>query len=183
MKPMTDKKRLTTALTDLGSAFENCSGEASYYLDVETGEILLVVEETRRMLYALYEMYGGENDEPIDLEEALERRDLIPQAKNNLRTAHRIEAGFGARYLKIPESDSIEGYADMKAFIESIQEVQLRESLWQVIQGRGAAERFRDALLAHPAEQARWDEFKRRQVHQRVLAWLESERLELAGTP
>ena len=179
---MSERLRLVLSLADLSDAFERASGETSYYLDIETGELHIVAEETRRMLYALQEMYGAE-DGTLDIEAALARRDLGARLKDALRLAQRIEAGYGARYRKVPESDSMAGYADMKAFIESIQEVQLRESLWQVIQGRGAAERFRDALLAHPAEQARWDEFKRRQVHQRVLAWLESEGLELAGTP
>ena len=161
----------------LCNAFEQSSGALSFYLDVETGAIERVGEETRRMLYALQEMYSAD-DGSLDIEMALARREVGARLKDDLRAAQRIEQSFGARYRKVPESDSMDGYADMKAFAASAADSALREQLWRALQGAGAPARFEAALRGTPGEAERWQSFRAEQLRGRVQAWLAEEGIE-----
>ncbi len=163
----------------LCDAFEQSSGALSLYLDVETGAIERVGEETRRMLYALQEMYSAD-DGSLDIEMALSRREVGARLKDDLRAAHRIEQGFGGRYRKVPESDSMDGYADMKAFAASAADGALRERLWHVMQGAGARARFEAALADVPGEAGRWRAYRAERMQARVRAWLAAEGIEAA---
>ena len=167
-------KRLRIDLVELADAFEHGSWELSYYLDSESGEILMVGQETRHMLDHILETYGDETRQ-VDIDAALQHRDLVAWMKDDLKTAQRIDSGYGSRYLQVPESDSLEGYADMKAFIESLDdERKFADRLWSAIQGKGAFRRFKDTLAAQPAVEARWFAFKDEQVRRRSATGLES---------
>ena len=163
----------------LCDAFEQSSGAVSFYLDTQTGAIERIGEETRRILYGLQEMYGAD-DGTLDIEMALSRRDLGARVKDDLRAAHRIESGFGSRYRKVPESDSMDGYADMKAFAESA-DAALREQLWRAMQGTGGRARFESALRNTPAEFERWQAYRAGRMQARVNAWLAEEGIAAAG--
>jgi uncharacterized protein UPF0158 len=171
-------KRLKIDLAELGFAFESSSWAISHYLDTETGAVVMVTEDTRHMLDDLNEMYSGESDLLDNFEDIVGRKGLANEVKGDLKMAYEIEQGFGTRYIKVPETDSIEGYADMKAFIETVTDTHLKETLWSAIQGKGAFGRFKAVLLDHPAERDRWHAFKEAQVRMRVLDWLESEDIE-----
>ena len=166
-------KRLRIDLGELAFAFEHSSWEISYYLDTESGEVLMVGEESRRMLDHIYETYGGEQ-RTVDLDAVLARRELVQWVKDDLKVAHRIDSGFGSRYHQVPESDSLEGYADMKAFIETVADQPFADKLWSAIQGKGAFRRFKDTLATQPPEEQRWLAFKDEQVRLRTAEWLES---------
>jgi Uncharacterised protein family (UPF0158) len=171
-------KRLRIDLGELAYAFEHGSWEISYYLDTESGEVLLVGEESRRMLDHIYETYGDQ-ERHVDLDAVLGRRELVEWVKDDLKTAHRIDSGFGSRYLQVPESDSLEGYADMKGFIETVENHAFADKLWSAIQGKGAFRRFKDALAAQPGEEQRWLAFKAEQVRLRIAGWLVSNDIEV----
>ena len=175
-------KRLRIDLGELAFAFEHSSWEISYYLDTETGAVLMVGEESRRMLNHIYETHGDQ-ERRVDLDAVLARRELVQWVKDDLKIAHRIDSGFGSRYLQVPESDSLEGYADMKAFIETLDDRPFADKLWSAIQGKGAFRHFKDTLAAQPGEQQRWLAFKDEQVHLRIAGWLESIGIEAEGGP
>ena len=175
-------KRLRIDLGELAFAFEHGSWEISYFLDTESGEVLLVREESRRMLDHIYETYGGV-ERRVDLAAVLQRRELVEWLKDELQTAHRIDSGFGSRYFQVPVSDSLEGYADMKAFIESVDDRQFADRLWSAIQGKGAARHFNATLAAQPAAEPRWLAFKDEQVRLRIAGWLESIGIEAEDAP
>ena len=54
------------------------------------------------------------------------------------------------RYLSIPEEGSHEGYRDIVAFVESLEDENLQEKLAIVLDGPGAFRRFKDVLLRYP---------------------------------
>jgi hypothetical protein len=84
----------------------------------------------------------------------------------------------GSRYIAVPDRDSHEGYRDMEAFIEAVEDDHLRELLEVAIRGRGAFGRFKDVLARYPEAPERWFEFKDDRLRQRMLAWLDSEGIE-----
>jgi hypothetical protein len=95
-----------------------------------------------------------------------------------LLEAAQVEAGYGARYIAVPQADSSEGYRDMEAFIIAVRDERLQDRLWRAISGRGAFRYFKDVLDDYPRERERWFEFEESRLRQRVLDWLESEGIE-----
>jgi len=149
-------KKLKVDMVELEAAFEDASWQMSCYLDLETGEVVMLTDEMR---------YYWE--EPPD-------RPLKEWEQEWVELAERVEDGYGSRYVSVPRGDSHEGYRDMQRFISTVQDDRLREQLWRAIEGRGAFRYFKDVLADHPQERERWFDFKNERVRWRVLGWLES---------
>ena len=135
-----EKKVLPVNLDELFEAIEDSSFEHEYFLDLDTGEILL-----------LSEYMDDEDTEPL--------RDRIDDDPE--------------RYEAIPKAESHEGYRDMQAFIETVDNEHLAELLEVAISGKGAFRRFKDVLLNYPEEREKWFQFKNDRVEERVLDWLD----------
>lgn len=172
-------RKLQVDLGTLAMAFEDASWGHSYYLDLETGQIVWVSQETYSLLESIYEeTYDPESEEQVDLAEVLREHDLVDWQKDELLEADRVEQFYGSRYIRVPEADSHEAYRDMERFISTVQDERLQNHLWQAIQGRGAFRRFKDVLAGAYREPKRWFAFQHDQLHERLLGWLESESIE-----
>ncbi len=140
---MEKKKKIKIDYDELEIAYDFGSYELEYYLDLETGETILisdageVKEET---------MEGIEND--LD------------------------------RFIRIPTSDSHEGYKDMADFLDTIENKQLQKLLTVALDGKGAFGRFKNVLYDYPEEQKRWYAFKADRTRERIIKWLESLEIE-----
>jgi hypothetical protein len=167
-------RQLKIDLSELEMAFESGSELISYYLDIETGEVISVRDEERGLLESIYESYYDEQSETIDWENAFEKEHVPDWQRELLQSADRVEAGFDSRFITIPSEGSHEGYRDMKAFIATVRSRRLQERLERAIGGRGAFRYFKDVLLDYPTERERWFQFKQERLHQRMLDWLEA---------
>jgi predicted nucleotidyltransferase len=171
--------KLKVDLGELAMAFEDASLEQNYYLDLETGQVVWVSQETYSLLESIYEVtYDPEAEDLVDLATVLQDHDLADWQEEELLEADRVERFYGSRYIRVPEADSHEAYRDMERFISTIQDERLQNRLWQAIQGRGAFRRFKDVLAGAYREQKRWYAFQHDQLHERLLGWLESEGIE-----
>lgn len=172
-------RKVKVNLDDLADALENASYEMTYVLDLETGEVTFTSEEDSRDLEEIYaELEGGEGVESPAFEKALARRDLPDWRKDTVREARRIAENFGTRYIGIDPQGSREGYSDMEAFIETVQDRQLQNRLERAIAGRGAFRMFKDVLLDYPRERERWFQFQAERQRERALEWLKEEGIE-----
>jgi len=156
-------RKLEINWMELEAAFQMGGGgivEMHHYLDLETGEVVMVTSETTHYL----------EEEPD--------RELPDWQQHALEVAKKVEEEYGARYISIPNEDSREGYRDMERFIGTVRNSYLRDKLWQAIQGRGAFRYFKNVLQEHPAERERWFAFKDRCLHDRICYWLESKGIE-----
>lgn len=153
-------KRLKVNLPELMAAFEDASWETSYYLDLETGQVIRLTSEEL-----------GYVDEPPDWPLSEWEQEVVKQAEA-------IWLDAGKQYLSIPDADSHRAYRDMEDFIATVEEEHLSELLRVAIQGRGAFRRFKDVLYGYPREQERWFNFSDAQMQRRVLDWLELEGVE-----
>ncbi len=167
-------QKLTLDLTELAAAFEEASGEVSYYLSLETGQVIRVTDEIRRELEEIDQQTDDEGEPGTSLTDLIQQRDRPEWEKQALAEAAQVEAGYGTRYIHVPKPDPREGHRDMEAFIDAVPSARLRAQLSNAIQGRGAFRRFRDGLAADPRERERWFAFKGERVRRRVLAWLAS---------
>jgi len=172
-------RKLKVDLDELAYAIEDASWETDYYLDLETGQVVMVRDEMRRELEAIYEeSYDPETEEAFDLTQVLEERALPEWYQQALLETDRVEQEYPSRYISLSHGDSHQGYRDMEDFIFTVRDERLQDRLWQAIRDRGAFRRFKDTLARYPREEKRWFEFKDELVRQRVLDWLASENIE-----
>lgn len=170
-------RKIRVDLSELMYAFEDVSWEMSRYLDLETGQVVMITDETRWELGRIYEGHDPE-EQPFDLAEILQQRDLPEWQRQTLLEADQVEAQYGSRYIGVPQADSHEGYRDLEDFIVTVEDERLQDQLWRAISGRGAFRYFKDVLANHFHERERWFAFKDARLRQRVLDWLESEGIE-----
>ena len=76
-------------------------------------------------------------------------------------------------YLRVEPASSREQYRWMEKFVGSVSEEPLRERLIISIDGKGAFRRFKDVLLAYPAERERWFSYRAELLHWHISQWLE----------
>jgi hypothetical protein len=167
-------RQLKIDLSELELAFDSGSEMISYYLDLETGEVISVSDGERGLLERIYESYYDEQTETVDWENAFTKEGVPDWQRERLHEADQVEAGFGDRFIAIPAEGSHEGYRDMEAFIATVRNRRLQERLERAISGRGAFRYFKDVLLDYPAERERWFQFKRERLQHRILDWLEA---------
>ena len=69
-----DKRSLEVNLEDLAAAFDSSFDEVWHYLDLETGEVVMVTGDARQQLEALLEATDAETIEAV--QEAIQNEDL-----------------------------------------------------------------------------------------------------------
>jgi hypothetical protein len=92
-------------------------------------------------------------------------------------------AGHPGRYLRVDPASSREQYRWMERFVGSVSELALRERLLVSIDGKGAFRRFKDVLLAFPAERERWFSYRSDLLHFHIQTWIEHMQIEVAAPP
>jgi Uncharacterised protein family (UPF0158) len=174
-------RRLKIDLADLAQAFDNAGWETTYFLDLDTGRVIMLTEDARGEYKRLSESVGhvDKAEWAAAFEAALQEADLPDWQVESIRDASQVDAGFPEHYLRVPEADSREGYRDMEAFIETVINQRLADRLGRAIQGRGAFRAFKDVLLDQAGERERWFAFRDARQRARVLEWLADEEIEL----
>ncbi len=84
-------------------------------------------------------------------------------------------------FLRIEPASSREQYRWMERFVGSVADESLRERLIMSIDGKGAFRRFKDVLLAYPAERERWFGYRAGLLHWHVHNWLTEHGIESAS--
>ena len=77
-------------------------------------------------------------------------------------------------FLRVEPASSREQYRWMEKFVGSVTDEALRERLIISIDGKGAFRRFKDVLLAYPAERERWFSYRAELLHWHIQQWLGS---------
>ena len=171
-------RQVPVDLSALEDAFDHGSWEVGHYLDLETGDVVPVTEEVRSELQEICSELEEGTDPERDVASEIGRGDFPPWQKEALLEAHRVDEGFGTRYLAIPSVEPSDAYHDIEDCISTVGERPLQERLWRAIGGHKPFRRFKDVLAAHPCEQDRWFQFKSARLRERVLEWLEDEGIE-----
>jgi hypothetical protein len=87
------------------------------------------------------------------------------------------------RYLRVDPASSREQYRWMERFVGAVADLALRERLLVAIDGKGAFRRFKDVLLAFPAERERWFGYRSELLHLHIQTWLDHLHVEPANPP
>src|SRR3954465_13627184 len=86
-------------------------------------------------------------------------------------------------FIKIDPASSREQYRWMEKFVGSVVDEPLRERLIISIDGKGAFRRFKDVLLAYPAERERWFSYRADLLHWHISQWLEQNDISTTNEP
>ncbi len=86
-------------------------------------------------------------------------------------------------FIRVEPASSREQYRWMERFVGSVADPALRERLVMSIDGKGAFRRFKDVLLAYPAERERWFAYRSELLHWHIHTWLEEHDLAGQHTP
>jgi hypothetical protein len=167
-------RKVKVDLDELAMALNTGFPELHQYLDLETGDIIAIMDEFSRELEEIYEeIYDEDGNRSVSLEEYLEQWDGPDWQKDTILDADRVEQGYGTRYIRVERDDPYGDYRDMEYFVGIVEDARLRERLGDAIRGRGAFRRFKDLLARHPEIEAEWFDFKDARLQQRVSDWLE----------
>jgi hypothetical protein len=115
----------------------------------------------------------------------LENGDLLSIADGEPDAVARRSKVSGSpdRYQRVDPASSREQYRWMERFVGSVSDPPLRERLLIAIDGKGAFRRFKDVLLAFPAERERWFAYRSELLHFHIQTWLDHMKLEVANPP
>jgi hypothetical protein len=102
-----------------------------------------------------------------------------PEAAINRQTVSENIRNF----LRVEPASSREQYRWMERFVGSVVDEPLRERLIISIDGKGAFRRFKDVLLAYPAERERWFSYRADLLHWHIQNWLESHEIQTTNEP
>lgn len=146
----------SAVLDDLIDALEEQSDSLFPFLDRETGEVLLI------------------SDESLSLSEAEpEEIDSLPDwQKEEAKLAVLIETTD--RYLALPTRFDIQEWNIMADFCHQLRRDDIRESLLGAIHGNHAFRRFKDQIATHNLRKE-WDGFRRQALAEIVRDWCEEE--------
>lgn len=86
-------------------------------------------------------------------------------------------------FLRVEPASSREQYRWMEKFVGSVTDEALRERLIISVDGKGAFRRFKDVLLAYPAERERWFSYRAELLHWHIQQWLGSHDIHPTNEP
>jgi hypothetical protein len=141
-------------LNDVVDAVEGAMDETSQYVDRETGEIVLLTSE---------EWEAAEEDEPLS-DYPNWQQDSILKAREVMKEP--------ARFCELPTQFDVHEYKIMEDFCFSLTDSAKGKELLQLIKGRGAFGRFKNAIYSLGV-QDEWTDFKRDELERLAIAWLE----------
>jgi hypothetical protein len=145
----------SAVLDDLIDALEAQSDSLFPFVDRETGEVVLM------------------SDESLALAEEPEEIDLLPDwQKEEFELAVLIETTD--RYLRLPTRFDVHEWNIMAEFCRQVRRDDIRERLLGVIHGNQAFRRFKDQIAAHNLWKE-WDGFRRQALADIVRDWCEEE--------
>jgi len=181
---MASRRNLAVDLDGLVIALDTDSDEVRYFLDLETGEVIMVSDETRDLAEEIVNEIPEDQEVTREaLEVAIEGRDEPDWLIEAAIQAALIEEGYGKRYLEVEPVETHDAYQDMETFIETVADPRLQRELERAISGRGAFRRFKDTLLDYPAERQRWFAFQNDVMRQRAIEWLHNNGIEPLPKP
>lgn len=176
---MEAKRQVPVDMGELEIALQTDAMEMQAYLDLETGQVVWVMDEFRRKWEAIWdELLEGED--PLEaLEAYLAEQDdiIITWQKDEIRQAARVEEGYMQRYLSI-DPEPYSDYNDMERFIWRVEDDGIAAELENAIRGRGAFRYFKDVLARYPEVREAWYAFKDSRIEMRVRDWLEHNAIE-----
>jgi hypothetical protein len=169
-------KKLNVNFDEIQKAMEDISRDSfDYYLDKETGEIIMLSEEVLNEAKArLYDDELDEIDEDIEYIEYDVVPDIPDWMLDEIDLAIEVLLDESGRYIRIPERNSDKAFQTMVMYVGKVNDMALKEKLSHALNGRGSFRKFKDILLNFPKERKRWHGFNAKVMKKEIAEWLNS---------
>ncbi len=167
-------RRLEVDFDEIQKAMEDVQRDLfDYYLDLETGEVLVISEE---ILLELKDRLsdGVSEEEQIEYVEFDEEPTIPDWMADEMEDVLEIVLDEEGRYVRIPERETRRAYQTMREFIATVRDADLRRALEAASDGKGAFKKFKDTLVGFPRERKRWHGFNAKEVRKEIREWLMS---------
>ncbi|MDH4239412.1 MAG: UPF0158 family protein [Phycisphaerae bacterium] len=150
---------LRVKLDNIIEGLECQSDESHSYLDKRTGKVILISDE---------ELRAAENDEPIE--------DFPDWQQDQIKIAEEILTETGD-YIGLPSKFDIHEYSIMERFCLSIDDPEISDTLYSLIKGSGAFQRFKNAI--HKFEIVEdWYKYRDNTLKEIAIEWCEDNGIE-----
>ncbi len=146
-------------LDDIIEGLECQSDESHSYLDKRTGKVILISDE---------ELFAAENDEPIE--------DFPDWQHDQIKIAKEILQETGD-YIGLPSKFDIHEYSIMERFCLSINDPEISDTLYSLIKGSGAFQRFKDAIHKYDIADD-WYKYRDNRLKEIAIEWCEENGIE-----
>lgn len=143
---------LCIKLDDIIDALECQSDESHSYMDKRTGKVILISDE---------ELCAAENDEPIE--------DFPDWQQDQIKIAKEILQETGD-YIGLPSKFDIHEYSIMERFCLSIDDPEISDTLYSLIKGSGAFQRFKDAIHDYGIADD-WHKYRENGLKEVAIEW------------
>ncbi|MBI5102722.1 MAG: hypothetical protein HZB33_12940 [Nitrospirae bacterium] len=172
-------KRLKVNLDEIQKATEDIEREAfEYFLDKETGDVVILSEDIIAKARVVLADFFDEDVADFDEIESDEDYTMPEWIEDEVELALDIFVREQDRYVRIPERRSGAGYEAMRKFAEGLKNAVLKGELDEILEGKGAFRKFKDALEGHPKEKKQWYTLNARSARGEILKWLASAGIE-----
>ena len=150
---------LRVKLDDIIEGLECQSDEIHSYMDKRTGKVILISDE---------ELCAAENDEPIE--------DFQDWQHDQIKIAKEILAETGD-YIELPSKFDIHEYSIMERFCLSIDDSEISDTLYNLIKGSGAFQRFNNAIHKYDIVED-WHKYRDNRLKEIAIEWCQDNRIE-----
>jgi len=144
--------KIQVNLKDIIEEMEIQFEESRSFLNIKTGEIVLVTSEDLR---------AAEDEEPID--------HLTEWEQENRMTAIDVVENFD-NYIELPTKYEVNEYEIMENFCLTVSDQGKQDSLLRAIKGKGAFRRFKDKIIDFEIED-QWYSYRDKCFKQIAIEW------------
>jgi hypothetical protein len=169
-------KKLRIDIDEVQKAMEDTDRDAfDYFLDRETGEVIILSEDIiTRAREILDRSYGDDDIGDFDEVETDDVPEIPEWMEDEVELALDIFVHNQWQYVRIPERSPNNAYAAMKAYVEILEQGELKWSLLRTLDGEGSFRKFKDALGVYPKEKKQWFGFNAKTVKKEIREWLQT---------
>ncbi len=168
-------RKLKINWIDFEAACDGPTSETKSYLDLETGAVLVVFDETAEQLQELL----AEAAPGASVESLIAQSAEPAGQKQALRDAWHVDEHLAGRVISMAEVELRENYRDLEDFTATVPDETVRKQLVQAIQGRGAFRRFKDVIHGCFRERKLWFAFQEQRQRERAAEWLAAQDIEV----
>jgi len=150
---------LRVKLDDIIEGLEFQSDESSSFLNKKTGQVVRITDE---------ELCAAEDDEQIE--------DFPDWEQDQINIAKEILAETGD-YIELPSQFDIHEYSIMERFCLSIDDPEISDTLYNLIKGSGAFQRFKKAIHKFDIVED-WHKYHDNRLKEIAIEWCEENGIE-----
>ncbi|MFC5452548.1 UPF0158 family protein [Paenibacillus aestuarii] len=148
-------------LDDLVGEIEMQIDDTLTFINITSGEVITLTRE---------EYSAAEDEKPLD---------KFPEwQKENIEKAIRIIEDEDEIYVDFTLKNDFNEYEIIEDFIGTLEDGDIREELFEAIQGRGAFRRFKDGIIEHGVDKL-WYKYKKSKIKDFVIEWCKDNDIEI----